>query len=316
MNLETARILITGGSGLVGSHLREELAARGAKHVHAPRAAEYDLRRPEAAEALFSSYRPEIVFSLAARVGGILDNKTYPADFYFDNIRIGAYTFDAAARFGVAKLVNLGAGCGYPLQAPEPLREESFWDGFPQGESAPYSLAKKMLIVQAMAYRQQYGLKAITLVPSNLYGAHDNFNLFAAHAIPALIRKMLEAVRAGHEPLEVWGDGSAKRDFIHARDLAAAMVEAAIHYDDPMPLNIAWGRQHAVREVVEHLREISGFHGEVVWNTEKPSGQKSREFSLDRLRRSLPSFKPRIGLAEGLRRVYSWLDQNYASARL
>lgn len=313
MNLSNMRILITGGSGLVGHHLRAELESRGARQIISPRSSEFDLREPTAVDALFRETRPRLIFSLAARVGGILENKNYPADFYFDNIRIGAYTFDSSAKYKVEKLVNLGAGCGYPLKLQEPLREEEFWDGYPQPESAGYSLAKKMLVVQGTAYRQQYGLKAITLIPSNLYGDHDNFNLEQAHVIPALVRKFYEATHDGRNQVEVWGNGSAKRDFIHAADVATALVDAALSYDGTLPLNMAYGRQHSIREVVELLTEISGFSGRVLWETAKPSGQASREFSLENLCQFLPDFRPRIDLKEGLARTYNWLAQNYAS---
>ena len=313
VNLVDKRILITGGSGLVGRHLRNELEARGARELICPRSSEIDLRNPTAVDALFREIRPQVVFSLAARVGGILDNTNFPADFYFDNIRIGAYTFDASARYKVEKLVNLGAGCGYPLGLQEPLREEGFWDGYPQTESAGYSLAKKMLVLQGVAYRKQYGLNAITLIPSNLYGCYDNFNLEQAHVIPALIRKFYEATVQERDQVDVWGNGSAQRDFIHAADLATALIEAALYYDSELPLNVAYGRQHSVREVVELLTEISGFRGKVFWDTAKPSGQTSRAFSLENLRRYLPDFRPQISLKGGLAHTYNWLGQNYTS---
>ena len=313
VNFADKQILITGGSGLVGHYLRRTRRCRGGGEIYLPRSREFDLRQPTAVDALFSSIRPHVVFSLAARVGGILDNKNFPADFYFDNIRIGAYTFNFAARYGVQKLINLGAGCGYPLDLQEPLREEEFWDGYPQPESASYSLAKKMLVVQGVAYRQQYGLKAITIIPSNIYGCHDNFNLEQAHVIPALVRKFYEAALHDRKVLEVWGNGSAKRDFIHAADLTTALVDAALWYDSDLPLNVAYGRQYSVRDVVELLTGISNFQGRVLWDDAKPSGQKSRAFSLENLHRSLPDFCPRINLKDGLADTYNWLSQHYTS---
>jgi GDP-L-fucose synthase len=316
MTLSEMRILITGGSGLVGQHLRRELASRGALRINCPRSSEFDLRNPEAVDALFRTARPQLVFSLAARVGGILDNARFPADFYFDNVRIGAYTFDACVKYEVEKLVNLGAGCGYPASAREPLCEEEIWNGYPQPESAPYSLAKKMLLVQSAAYRQQYGLKAITIIPSNLYGSYDNFNLAQAHVIPALVRKFYEAARGGRNQVDIWGNGSAKRDFIHAADVAAALVEAAVSYDSSLPLNVAYGRQYSIREMVDLLAGISGFSGRIFWDTTKPSGQMSRQFSLDNLRRFLPKFRPKIGLETGLSLTYEWLAKNYACGKV
>src|SRR5215472_10880944 len=306
MNIVGKRILITGGSGLVGYHLRKELKSRGPVDLVYPRSAEFDLRKPGDVEALFRDVNPQVVFSLAAKLGGILDNKNFPADFYFDNILIGAYTYDACARWRVEKLINVGAGCGYPLSISEPLREEEFWNGFPQAESAPYSLAKKMLVIQGVAYRQQYGLQSITLIPSNLYGEYDNFDLTQAHVIPALVRKFYEAKANTSPNVEVWGDGSAKRDFIHTSDFASALVEAAEDYDGPLPINVAYGAQHSIHDVVQLLKEISGYSGEIFWNLNRPSGQNSREMSLDNARRHLPRFLPSIDLKDGLSRTYRW----------
>ena len=313
MNFTGKRILITGGSGLVGRHLRKELMSRGPADLACPRSADFDLRKPGDVEALFRDVKPQLVFSLAARVGGILDNKNFPAEFYFDNILIGAYTYHACARWRVEKLINVGAGCGYPLSIAEPLREEEFWDGFPQPESAPYSLAKKMLVIQGIAYRQQYGLRAITLIPSNLYGEHDNFNLEQAHVIPALVRKFYEATANSGSEVEVWGDGSAKRDFIHTADLAAALVEAVENYDGSLPINVAYGTQHSIRDVVSLLKEISEYSGEICWNLSRPSGQNSREMSLDNARRYLPKFRPSVDLKSGLSRTYRWFKESYSS---
>ncbi|MBV9200918.1 MAG: NAD-dependent epimerase/dehydratase family protein [Alphaproteobacteria bacterium] len=313
MMLEGKRILITGGSGLVGRHLRCELESRAAVDLVCPRSAEFDLRRAEDVTALFRDLKPHIVFSLAAKVGGILDNKNYPADFYYDNILIGAHTFDACARWGVEKLINIGAGCGYPVSLQEPLREEEFWDGFPQPESAPYSLAKKMLVIQGIAYRQQHGLRSITVIPSNLYGEYDNFDLDQAHVIPALVRKFYEAKASSKPQVEVWGDGSAKRDFIHTADFASALVEAAADYDGTLPINVAYGTQHSIKDVVTILMEISGYAGEIFWDLDRPSGQHSREMSLDNIRRHVPKFRPRIDLKSGLTRTYRWLEEYYGS---
>jgi GDP-L-fucose synthase len=313
MTLLGKRVLITGGSGLVGYHLQRELLVRGVTTYSCPRSSEFDLRRSGDVEALFRDLKPEIVFALAARVGGILDNKTCPADFYFDNILIGAYTYEACARWRVGKLINIGAGCGYPLGIKEPLREEELWDGFPQAESAPYSLAKKMLILQGIAYREQYGLRSITVIPSNLYGEHDNFNLEKSHVIPALVRKFHETTVKRSPQLEVWGDGSAKRDFLHTADLACALAQAAEDYDDPLPLNVAYGVQHSIRDVVDVLREVSGYSGEIFWNIDRPSGQASREMSLENLRRFLPGFRPKIDLKTGVIRTYRWFENHYRS---
>lgn len=305
-----SKILVTGGSGLVGRHLISELTNKGYVNIFAPRSSEFDLRRPDNVELLFKKHKPEFVFALAAKVGGILDNKMHPADFYFDNIRIGAYLFDASARHSVKKIINLGAGCGYPLSAPEPLLEKNIWNGFPQAESAPYSLAKKMALIQGMAYETQYGLKSVTLIPSNLYGAYDNFNLQQAHVIPALVRKFFFAVKDKKDSLEVWGDGTAKRDFIHASDVARAMISSAEVYNKTEPLNIASGSQQTISHIVNILKNVSGFSGEIIWNVTKPSGQLSREFSIEMLKRELPDFSPNISIDEGLKATFEWFSSN------
>lgn len=315
MDLSQKHILVTGGSGLVGQHLLKELERWG-DAVYRPSSEEYDLRNETDVGDLFLTLKPQIVFNLAAKVGGILDNKISPADFYHDNILIGAHIYQACADHKVEKLVNVGAGCGYPLSLKEPLREEEFFDGLPQPESMAYSMAKKMLVVQGIAYRKQYGLSSVTLIPSNLYGECDNFNLSRAHVIPALVRKFYEAVRDGKKAIEVWGDGTAKRDFLHCEDFARALVDAALHYDSSAPLNIACGKQHSIREVVELLADISGFSGSIVWDTTKPSGQSSREMSTINAYRHLPDWSPVVDLQAGLARVYEWLSLNYAGARL
>lgn len=316
MDLLQKRILLTGASGLVGRHLLKELRSRGAANLLTPRSIACDFRNPKDVFEFFDKNRPQVVFSLAAKVGGILDNKLAPAEFYYDNILIGTHTYEACARYGVEKLVSVGAGCGYPLALEEPLREEDFFNGLPQPESMAYSMAKKMLVVQGIAYRQQHGLKSVTLIPSNLYGEHDNFDLTRAHVIPALIRKFYEAARKGLSHVEVWGDGSARRDFLHCSDFAHALVEAALSYDSAAPLNVAYGRQHSIREVVKILTELSGFAGEVVWDPGKPSGESSRDMSLVNLHSRLPTVKPEIDLQAGLARVFAWFAKNYDTARL
>ncbi len=311
MNDKKVRILVTGGTGFLGKHLVESLKEDGYRNIFAVGSMEYDLRNPARVEEVFDFAKPEIVFSLAAKVGGILDNKKKPADFYFDNILIGAYLFNACKNFGVQKLINVGAGCGYPIKAREPLKEDSLWDGFPQKESAAYSLAKRMLTVQSISYKDQYGLNAIVGIPSNIYGEHDNFNLEGSHVIPALVRKFLEAKRNKLKKIIVWGDGTAKRDFIHASDVSMGLIEGAKSYSSVTPFNLAFGTQHSIREVVNLLREISGYSGEIEWDSSMPSGQSSREFSTEYTQKYVPLFKPKICLKDGLIRTYEWLALNY-----
>lgn len=316
MNLIKNKILITGSQGFLGKHLYLYLKNLGENEIFCPSSKDYDLRKESDVEKLFNETKPDVVFSLAARVGGILDNKTYPADFYFDNILIGAYTYHFCQKFKIKKLINVGAGCGYPLSVSEPLKEEDIWNGFPQPESAPYSIAKKMLILQSIAYKQQYGLNSITCIPANIYGEFDNFHLEKSHVIPALVRKFYEAKNRGDKTLTVWGDGSAKRDFIYAGDVVRGMVEASLSYAGTMALNLASGRQYAIREVVNLLKNISNFEGEIIWDTTKPSGQSSREMSTDNLKKHLPNFHIDYDLERGLLATYKWFAENYKSSSL
>jgi GDP-L-fucose synthase len=313
MKLAEEKILVTGASGFLGSHVVQVLKESSCQNVRGVTSKEYDLREKEQVFDLFTIEKPSVVFSLAAKVGGILDNKNAPAEFYYDNILIGAYVYEASRKFNVKKLVNVGAGCGYPLALKEPLREEDIWEGFPQPESAPYSLAKKMLILQSIAYRKQYGLSAITIIPSNIYGEHDNFHLEKSHVIPALVRKFFEARKNGHSEIKVWGDGSAKRDFIHAYDVASGLVQAAASYDDSLPINVCTGYQHSIKEVVDLLKEISGYTGKIVWDTTKPSGQSSRLMSVENRDRHLDKFRLKYSLRDGLMTTYNWLADNYES---
>jgi GDP-L-fucose synthase len=310
MNLEKERILITGANGFLGKHLQKSLKSRNLEFSSIS-SADYDLRIKESVYDLFNKMKPTLIFSLAAKVGGILDNKNNPATFYYDNVLINTYIYEASKDFKIKKLINVGAGCGYPLNISEPLKEEQIWDGFPQNESAPYSIAKKMLILQGLAYRKQYNLSSITLIPSNIYGEHDNFDLEKSHVIPALIRKFYEANLKKDNAIEVWGNGTAKRDFIHAHDIAESLIHGAINYDDDLPINICNGIQHSIKDVVDILREISNYKGNIFWNINKPSGQDSRLMSTNNRRKFMPNYSPVICLKPGLQQTYQWFSDNY-----
>lgn len=314
INLRKEKILITGANGFLGKHLMSILENKNIK-FYASSSKKYDLTMPKQALALFKKIKPTIVFSLAAKVGGILANKKYKADFYKVNSLINTYTFEMCKKFKVKKLINVGAGCGYPLKLKEPLKEEEIWDGFPQIESAPYSLTKKMILMQSVAYKEQYNLNSITLIPSNLYGEYDNFNLEESHVIPALVRKFYEAKNFGKK-LQVWGNSKVSRDFIHANDVAKALILAAENYNNTLPLNICQGEQSQIGEIVKMLKEISGYKSKIIWQKNKPTGQRSRNMSQVNQKKFLSKWKAKIKIYQGLEQTYKWFSKNYKSKKI
>jgi nucleoside-diphosphate-sugar epimerase len=279
------------------------------------RSRDYDLTREADVERLFDDVDVDVVLHLAGLVGGIGSNKERPSDFFFQNIMMGVLTMEHARRAGVEKLIAAGAGCGYPEHAPLPLAEEDLWSGFPQQESAPYSLAKRMLHVQSLAVWRQHRFPAVVTIPGNIYGPYDNFDLEHAHVIPALVRKFVEATAGGtHGAVEVWGSGRPTRDYVYAGDVARGMLRAGEVYDRPELVNLSAGRETSVREVVELLAEITGFEGEVAWDASRPDGQSRRRFDVAKARRDL-DFECTTSLAEGLRRTVDWYRQNRDAAR-
>ena len=245
-------ILISGANGMVGRSLLNILQKQGFSNIVCPTSEEVDFTKFDDVLNCFQKIKPEIVFNLAAKVGGILDNKNFPADFYFSNIQIGANTYECAAKVGVKKIISLGAGCGYPLNAKEPLKEASIFDGIAQQESIPYSSAKKMLIVQAYAYETQHDIQSTVFIPSNLYGKFDNFNLEKSHVVPALIHKFYSATKNNTKEVEIWGDGSAKRDFIYTDDVSRLMIKAAIEFNGTNVINLASGKQTSIKDLAEN----------------------------------------------------------------
>lgn len=307
------RFVITGGSGFLGHSVVSGLYARGAERVFVPRSADYDLRNHEAVTDLLDDTRPDIIIHLAAVVGGIGANRARPADFLYENLMMGVQLFHEAWRAGVKKFVTIGTVCAYPKFTPVPFREESLWEGYPEETNAPYGLAKKMLLVQGQSYRQQYDFNSIYLLPTNLYGPRDNFDLETSHVIPALIRKFTEAKVRGDKRIAAWGTGSPTREFLYVDDAAEGILLATERYNKPDPVNLGSGQEISIRNLTELIAEIVGFDGEVVWDATKPDGQPRRALDTSRAEQEF-GFKARTDFREGLKRTVEWyLQQEHAA---
>ena len=307
-------VLVTGGAGFLGTHVARKIQAHGCPAVIVPRSREFDLREKTAIIALFEQTRPDLVIHLAAVVGGIGANRQHPGQFFYDNAIMGLQLLEQARLFGIEKVVVLGTVCAYPKFTPVPFREADLWNGYPEETNAPYGLAKKMLLVQAQTYRQEYGMNAIYLLPANLYGPGDNFDLETSHVIPALIRKCLQAVESGQEEVVVWGTGHASREFLYVEDAAEAVVLAAEHYNDPEPVNLGSGLELSIKELVELIAELTGFRGRLVWDTTKPDGQPRRGLETTRAEQAF-GFRARTDFRKGLRRTVEWYRQHRAEGR-
>jgi GDP-L-fucose synthase len=303
------KVLVTGGGGFLGSHLVDRLYAAGVEPFVARRA-DYDLTRQDDAARLFADAQPEVVFDLAAEVGGIGANQANPGRFWYANVAIGSNVLEECRKAGVTKVVLLGTVCAYPKFAPMPFSEDDLWEGYPEETNAPYGIAKKSLLVGAQSYRAQYGLNAIYLLPVNLYGPRDNFDLESSHVIPALIRKMVDVIERGDREIVLWGDGSPTREFLYVEDCAEALVLAAERYNDSEPVNLGSGEEIAIRDLAELVADLTGFNGEIVWDTDKPNGQPRRRLDVSRAER-LFGFRARTSLREGLEHTVAW----YRSAR-
>lgn len=299
------RVVVTGGAGFLGSYVVEALRRRGCQFVSVPRKREYDLREPSAVVRLFSETRPTMVIHLAAVVGGIGANRERPGEFFYDNLTMGVQLLDQARRLGIEKFVGIGTVCAYPKFCPVPFREDDLWNGYPEETNAAYGLAKKMLLVQSVAYRQQYGYNSVFLLPVNLYGPGDNFEPATSHVIPALIRKCVEAVQRGEEEIVVWGSGTATREFLYCEDAAEAILLASERYDKSDPVNLGSGFEISIKDLVEKIADYSGFHGRIVWDAGKPDGQPRRKLDCSRAEREF-GFRAAIGFDEGLRRTVEW----------
>lgn len=299
------RVWVTGGAGFLGSFIVAQLRARGAAEVFAPRRRAYDLRELNQVRRALAELKPDVIIHAAARVGGIGANREHPADFFYDNLMMGAQLMHEAYRAGIAKFVALGTVCAYPKHTPVPFHEDDLWDGYPEETNAPYGLAKKMLLVQSQAYRQQYGFNSIFLLPVNLYGPGDNFDPASSHVIPALIRKCLEAQARGDDSIEVWGDGSPTREFLYAADAAEGIVLAAERYNDSAPVNLGSAFEISIKDLVETIARLTGFEGRVLWDTTQPNGQPRRKLDTSRAEREF-GFVSHTRFEDGLRATIEW----------
>lgn len=299
------RVVVTGGTGFLGRAVLATLARRGATSVAAPSSADHDLRDRSAVTAMFDEHDPELVIHLAARVGGIGANMARPADLYLDNLLMGTYVIDEARRRGTPKTVVVGTICSYPKHTPVPFREDSLWTGYPEETNAPYGIAKLAQLVQLQSNRAQYGQNGVYLMPTNLYGPGDKFNPAVSHVIPALIKKAVEAKESGADHLEVWGTGSASREFLYVDDAAEGIVLAAERYDGAEPVNLGADRELPIRDLVGIIVELVGFDGEIRWDTTKPDGQPRRGVDGSRAEHAF-GFKAATGFEDGLRATIDW----------
>jgi GDP-L-fucose synthase len=299
------KICVTGGAGFLGSYVLDRLRERGASDVFVPTIDKYNLVNPEDIRRMLRDANPDIIIHLAANVGGIGANQAHPAEFFYENLMMGVQLIHQAWEQGVEKLVALGTVCAYPKHSEVPFREDAIWDGYPEETNAPYGLAKKMLLVQSQAYREQYDFNSIFLLPVNLYGPRDNFNLESSHVIPALIRKAYEAKARGEGEIVVWGDGSPTREFLYVEDAAEGILLATEFYNSSEPVNLGSGEEISIKDLAERIVELTGFDGRLDWDTSRPNGQPRRALDVSRARERF-GFVARVGLAEGLKRTVDW----------
>ncbi|MDX1945992.1 MAG: GDP-L-fucose synthase [Pirellulaceae bacterium] len=299
------RIVVTGGAGFLGRHVCQELTRHDPAEIFVPRSTRYDLRQREAIVQLLHDSRPDLILHLAAVVGGIGANRENPGRYFYENAVMGLHLLEEARLAKIPKVVSVGTICSYPKFTPVPFREEELWNGYPEETNAPYGLAKKMLLVQAQAYRQQYGFNAITLLPVNLYGPHDNFDPASSHVIPALIRKFVLAQAAGETEVSAWGTGNASREFLFVRDAAEGIVRAAAVYNQPEPLNLGSGREVTIRELAELIAQSCGYLGSIRWDASQPDGQPRRCLDTTRAAREI-GFRAATPLEDGLAETIAW----------
>jgi len=307
MQLSDKRIMVTGGAGFLGRFVVRALGARGCREVFVPRRSEYDLTHELAVEQVYADARPNVVVHLAGVVGGIGANRKNPGRFFYENLVMGSMLMEYGRRAGVEKFVGVGTICAYPKFAPVPIREIDLWNGYPEETNAPYGLAKKMLLVQGQAYRQQYGFNAIHVIPANLYGPQDNFDPETSHVIPAVIRKCLEGLERREKEIMCWGDGTATREFLYVEDCAEAILLATERYGGEEPVNIGAGFEISIKELVQMIADLTGYHGHIAWDKLKPNGQPRR--CVDTSRASeLFGFRVKTDFREGLRKTIQWYE--------
>jgi len=306
---QNKKVIVTGGSGFLGSFVVEKLKQRNAADVFVPRSSQYDLRQTDEITRMLQDFKADMIIHLAALAGGIGANSARPAEFFYNNLMMGVPLLHQAWQQNVEKFVAVGSICSYPKFTPLPFKEENLWDGYPEETNAPYGLAKKMLLVQAQAYRQQYGYNTIYLMPVNLYGPRDNFNLETSHVIPALIRKAIEAGERGDKELPVWGDGSPTREFLYVEDAADGIIAAAENYNGSEPVNIGSGQEISIKDLVEMVVRLTDFNGQLVWQTDKPNGQPRRGLDVSRAKEYF-GWSAQVPFEEGMRRTIEWFKEN------
>ncbi len=303
------RVCVTGGAGFLGSFVQETLRERGAADIFIPHIEDYDLTQQTDIQRMLADAKPDIIIHLAALAGGIGANRARPAEFFYKNLMMGVPLMHTAWERGVEKFVVIGTICAYPKYTPIPFKEENLWDGYPEETNAPYGLAKKMLLVQSQAYREQYGFNSIYLLPVNLYGPRDNFNLETSHVVPALVRKMIAAQQSGAKQVTLWGDGSPTREFFYAGDAALGIALAAERYNSSEPVNLGAGMEISIKNLAELIARLTGFEGQIVWDTSKPNGQPRRALDVSRAKEFF-GFEAQMPFEEGLRRTIEWFKEN------
>lgn len=303
------RVLVTGGAGFVGSYVIEKLEERGCKDIFIPRSRHYNLMGMEAVKRVYQDSNPDIVIHLAAKVGGIGANRANPGKFFYDNLMMGVQMMEVGRQWEIEKFVAIGTICAYPKCTRVPFKEDNLWNGYPEETNAPYGLAKKMLLVQAQAYRQQYGFNAIYLLPVNLYGTRDNFDPESSHVIPALIKKCFDAINNGDNHIMVWGTGKASREFLYVEDAAEAIILATEKYNKSDPVNIGAGFEIAISDLVELIAKLTGFKGKILWDKSKPDGQPRRCLDTSKAGKEF-GFKAKVPLEEGLKKTIDWYVKN------